>query len=76
MSFTRKHYVEVARIIHDLRVDANNALWSRGHNDGFQAGARAATNRMQSDLARMFAADNPRFDRERFNVACEPGSDK
>lgn len=52
---TRKDYVAVAKIIADN--DSGMSIWT----------VRA---RIADALAEMFAADNPRFDRERFLKAC------
>jgi hypothetical protein len=35
-------------------------------------GYRHALTRVQQDMRQMFAADNPRFDAVRFDMACEP----
>lgn len=67
MSFTRKHYIEVARVIHDRSISGLANLDAK-ESEGY----RHALLHVQGDLARMFAADNPRFDAERFNKACEP----
>lgn len=64
MSFTRKHYEECARIIREqfaylTAIEANPE-------------AKATVARVAIGLRSMFAADNPRFDAERFARACEP----
>lgn len=65
MSFSKRHYEEVARIIREER-----AAWP--HHD-----AQRMAQRFQHSLRQMFAADNPRFDATRFDMACEPkGGDK
>lgn len=61
MSFTRRHYEETARIIAETK-------------DKFSTGNALLF--AQSRLSAMFAADNPRFDAEKFAKACEPGSAK
>jgi len=78
MSFTKRHYEEVARIIRTGRVYLVNypknpetpekAQYLRGYGQ--------ALTRVQNDIGRMFAADNPRFDAVRFDMACEPRSEK
>lgn len=57
MAFTASHYLEVARIISDTKRTYGNGN---------------ALLSMQSQLAKMFARQNPRFDAERFNRDCEP----
>lgn len=69
MSFTRKHYEETARIIREHRTDVANVDAVGGLPD-------LMLSRVARDLSAMFAADNPRFDAERFAKACEPGSGK
>lgn len=66
MAFTKRHYEEVARIIRQAYEDAREYPPSES-----KAGAEAV-DRIQTDLRRMFAADNPRFDGTRFDMACEP----
>lgn len=69
MTFTRKHYEETARIIRErARHNAIDPVWREGWH--------AAVSSMRVQLSAMFAADNPRFDAERFAKACEPGSAK
>ena len=63
MSFTRKHYVEVARIIREESA--------RCARPGAEESLCAVRNIGES-IARMFAADNPRFDANRFAIACAP----
>jgi hypothetical protein len=75
MSFTRKHYERAAEIIRQERE-----FIIRGGATGTpieltapeQNGAYNAVTRVTSNLSRMFAADNPRFDAARFAAACEP----
>lgn len=70
MSFTARHYNEVARIIRTER----EGIQRRYKESNFVLPLAAATsvNNIASDLRRMFAADNPRFDATRFDMACEP----
>jgi len=57
---SRKHYVEVARLIANEVESINPAIES----------TRALTaERVARGLADLFAADNPRFDRQRFYFA-------
>jgi hypothetical protein len=69
MSFTRKHYTEVARIIREQ-------FEYLGTSGTDTAEARSAVARVAIGLRSMFASDNPRFDAERFAKACEPGGGK
>ena len=59
--FTRKHYRMVADAIRETRIEQECSF-------------RDCTNigRVQNQIARMFARDNGRFDRTRFDRACEP----
>lgn len=67
MAFTARHYNEVARIIRNRRECA-----ARNPSDREGLAADAALCNLIHDLRRMFAADNPRFDGTRFDMACEP----
>lgn len=69
MTFTARHYTEVARIIQRAREDLRDeiAIGTATH-----AVASSYVGNIQSDLCRMFCADNPRFDGTRFDMACEP----
>ena len=51
---TRKHYINVAEII---------KAFPHGSTGASQA-------KLAQEFAEMFGADNPRFDRERFYIAC------
>jgi hypothetical protein len=57
-TFERRHYIAVARVLGELRerFDEGGAC---------RFGVECAAD----ELARMFAADNPRFDNERFRCA-------
>ena len=58
---TRKDYVKVAKIVAAARVRYNaEAVPQYGD----------IVNYFEMELASMFAADNPQFDRERFAAAC------
>lgn len=78
MAFTARHYNEVARIIQNGRAYADayptegNFAEDRRANSEYVRGYQHALNRVAVDLRRTFAADNPRFDRTRFDMACEP----
>jgi hypothetical protein len=81
MAFTKRHYEEVARIIRTrregvARIKAVPVQLFRAAVDDYAAGAKSEIQAMQSELRRMFAADNPRFDGTRFDMACEPRSGK
>ena len=58
MSMSKKDYVKVASIIHDAIENADPSY------DAWASVAEAGEH-----LADMFAADNPRFDRDRFRKA-------
>ena len=62
---SRKDYVKVAAIIKD-------SLPVTGARDPqeYRAGVEDASKSIANDLARLFAQDNPRVDRERFFEAC------
>lgn len=61
--FSKRHYEVIAGVI---RVERDY----RRERDILKGGAVLA---VQKELARIFTADNPRFDADRFNKACEPG---
>lgn len=75
MSFSRKQYETVARIIREGRTYVNAYPMQDGTQD-YARGYRQALTRVTSELSAMFAADNPRFDAERFARACEPDGAK
>ena len=71
MAFTARHYNEVARIIRTERERLLN------NDEGLKAlGGLETVHNIRQDLRRMFAADNPRFDGTRFDMACEPKESK
>lgn len=70
MAFTARHYNEVARIIKNAREDMRDDAIEDA------ALARGVVGNIQADLRRMFAADNPRFDGTRFDMACESKATK
>lgn len=74
MAFTKRHYEEVARII--KAIHGTHVSNYGGRSNEYTAGRNDALRMMQEDLRRMFAADNPRFDGTRFDMACEPRSEK
>lgn len=63
--YARRHYEDTARILGEARPNVD--MWEA-------PGEYAIANRMWSDVhagfVTLFAEDNPRFDWERFNVAC------
>jgi hypothetical protein len=71
MAFTKRHYEEVARII---RTQRERAQWLRAEYQSEESAKAidSAARMISEDLRRMFAADNPRFDGTRFDMACEP----
>lgn len=54
--FQQRHYIVIAEILSELRRDGSS-VWP------YAVVAR---------LVEVFEADNPHFDRERFERACEP----
>lgn len=67
MSFTRKHYEDVARIIADAKAGKGAPQFATCQVlNGYQIAAAD----IQAKLTALFAADNPRFDAARFAVAC------
>ncbi len=65
--FSKQDYVSIARVI--------DTTWSKLHA-ACTTGAQAFAVKVDMDavvtaFADMFQADNPRFDRERFVMACE-----
>lgn len=69
MSFTKRDYEAIARIISQTQRHVCSDPDTRM---GWHAGVSAVRVRLQEH----FAADNPRFDAERFAKACEPGGGK
>lgn len=76
MSFTKSNYEDAARIIAQGRAYTIAYPHGQGDADQYIRGYRQALSRVQDGMLTMFAADNPRFDAERFAKACEPGSGK
>lgn len=60
---SRKDYRMIARVIYDVRKGTSCC--------GVENHSTLAP--IVEGLARMFVADNPRFDREKFVKACETG---
>lgn len=56
--FTRQHYKAIAEIVKQNEGTVNNIM------------VYIKRQRLCDDLADYFAADNPRFDREKFLEAC------
>lgn len=80
MSFTRRHYEEVARIIREQAARSREVptpqILGTDPLTSYRLGRESGINCMREKLARMFAADNPRFDPARFDMACEPKGEK
>lgn len=69
MAMSKKHYQAIARALYE-------AVQTQAHEDARIAAPSAARYLMahvMEGIARVLAADNPRFDRERFVEACETG---
>lgn len=61
MAMSKKDYIAIAGVLNEWHQSANNSL------------AQLSIKLMAGDLAEVFAADNPRFDAERFDEAvCAP----
>ncbi len=65
MAFSARHYTEVARIIRET----NEHVCS---DADMAEGWHGAVSSVRLKIRAMFAADNPRFDATRFDMACEP----
>lgn len=63
-NFSKRHYEQVAAVIQYRRHLYEDCISAPR--------ARDAVKEIQGDLCKLFAQDNPRFDAERFNKACEP----
>lgn len=66
MSMSKRDYQAIARAIYAVRMTPTPAA---AGSDG----AGWALENVQTQLAAVLAADNPRFDRARFVEACETG---
>jgi hypothetical protein len=72
--FQRRHYEAVAEILRTERAAAGK----RWIQESTKMGATDSCLRIQSRLANLFEADNPRtlkgqgFNRQKFEEACEP----
>lgn len=62
MAMSRKHYIEVAKIIRTNLKDE--------YQDGMHGIGAVGISSVARDLACMFRQDNPAFDRSRFYMAC------
>lgn len=71
--FSKRHYEALARVLSErqqVQVTTEAAypdLWNMIRN------RRMELDCVRDALVSIFTADNPRFDAERFNKACEPG---
>lgn len=65
MSMSKKDYIAIASAIRSER-----SCWPKDESLGDEF-AYAALRSVTSRLAEVFAADNPRFDRNRFLEACD-----
>lgn len=64
MSMSRKQYRDIADVIKDAWEEIEN------YPESDQAGARITVRNITNGLAIVFEIDNPRFDRQRFQLAC------
>lgn len=60
---TRKDYQAIAKAIAKVRADRRGGY-------GLDIEARHAIEEIEDGLAAVFAADNPRFNRDKFLTAC------
>lgn len=67
MMFTKQHFALVAEII---RTNSNTV----GISESFDNGAKFAGAEISIALASLFSKDNPKFNTEKFSLAC--GLDK
>ena len=58
--FAKRHYFAIAEVIREYNADANGNVSQRIH-----------ATQLRDRLADMFADDNERFNRPRFEKACE-----
>ena len=74
MSFTKRDYEAVARIVREVRGGRySDALPGP---ESFACGVRYGAEATSKKLSEHFARYNPRFNPERFAKACEPGGGK
>jgi hypothetical protein len=62
--FERRHYKAVAEVLRNVLADL-------GHSDA-DPRPPMSWRKIKQELGTMFIRDNPRFDRGRFEEACEP----
>lgn len=73
MAMSRKHYEAVAKAIAEVRWEAVTSAPGKpalSMKDPEVLGKLMATRDVAVELAKVFAEDNERFDRERFYKAC------
>jgi len=72
MSASRQTYVAVAAKVNARLTEARTRADSVETTERlyFLSGTAAGTRHLAEDLAEVFAAENPRFDRDRFLQAC------
>jgi hypothetical protein len=63
--FERRHYRAIAAVLRDVAVECG--VMQFGANERLMQWTA-----MKTEMSDMLKADNPRFDRGRFEEACEP----
>ena len=63
--FERRHYKAVAEVMRNVLADLAPARFEEGDRP-------LPWRKIKQELGTMFIRDNPRFDRGRFEEACEP----
>lgn len=63
--FSKRHYEVVAKAIRDVQTSTGNDIRNHDHT-------AVVLDTLRYKLVCIFHSDNPRFDAERFNKACEP----
>ncbi len=66
---TKKDYEKFARVIEGMSIVGEPIIYSQ-QKDAYLAGARQQAKFIAEEMCSIFAADNPRFDRNRFLKAC------
>ncbi len=66
--FSKKHYIAVTNTMHKFYAEtvADSQCSVTEFEKGYDAGTFQAIKELSRDLAKLFAADNRAFDRERF----------
>jgi len=68
---TKKDYAAIAAVFKTAAKDFQSKDWPLGPCYHFEEGYRYEWEYLRNGIADVFAADNPRFSREKFYKACE-----